>query len=274
MSTPKRILTFDIGIRNLAWCLLEQIGGEQTQWTILGWENFDLLAGTTSQEATQKPVCVHCGKRATHVAGNLVVCKRHTGAAFPILADLSGNPYKTIPTLKCLKTIPGISLRGRREEIVSTLRTKFAIPITPMKKSVKQNSDLGILHTALQNFVNSRLELFRSAGTIFLENQPAFKNPTMKSLQILLFATLRERLPGTTVGFVHASKKTRGAMGGDRGYAERKRVSESRIGEWFRKENVVEKEKWSTFLTTQHKKSDLCDSLCMCLDSFVRTETV
>jgi len=272
MSTPTRILTFDIGIRNLAWCLLERSG---KRWSILGWENFDLLAGTTSEEATRKPVCTTCGKRATHTAGTAVVCKRHTGTAFPILADLSGNPYKTIPTLKILKTIPKLSTKNlRREEIVSDLRTKFAIPIVPAKKSVKQNSDLAALHTALQNFVNSRLELFRGAGIILLENQPAFKNPTMKSLQILLFATLRERLPGVTVGFVHASKKTQGATGGDKGYAERKKASEARIEEWFSKEDVVDKEKWRQFLATQHKKSDLCDSLCMCLDSFVRTETV
>ena len=271
MSTPKRILTFDIGIRNLAWCLLERSG---KRWRVLGWENFDLLAGTTSEEATRKPLCATCGKRGTHTAGDTIVCKRHTGPAFPILSDLSGNPYKTIPTLKFLKTIPGISTKGKREEIISGLRTKFAIPIPPAKKSGKQNSDLAALHTALQNFVNSRLELFRGAGTILLENQPAFKNPTMKSLQILLFATLRERLPGATVGFVHASKKTQGATSGDKGYTERKKASESRIEEWFTKEDIVNKQEWRQFLAAQHKKSDLCDSLCMCLDFFVRTETV
>ena len=272
MSAPIRILTFDIGIRNLAWCLLERTS--QKQWSIGGWENFDLLAGTTSEEATRKPVCSVCGKRGTHMASERIICKKHAPPNFPILADLSGNSYKTIPPLKILKTIRGISTKGRREEIVSDLRTKFAIPIVPTKKSGKQNSDLAVLHTALQNFVNSRLELFRGAGTILLENQPAFKNPTMKSLQILLFATLRERLPGITVGFVHASRKTQGATGGDKGYSERKKASETRVEDWFAKENVVEKGKWRNFLAGQHKKSDLCDALCMCLDFVVRTETV
>lgn len=208
------------------------------------------------------------------MAVDKVICKKHAPVNFPILADLSGNFYKTIPPLKFLKTIPGISTKGRREEIISEVRKKFAIPITPPKKSAKQNSELAHLHTALQNFVNSRLELFRGAGTILLENQPAFKNPTMKSLQILLFATLRERLPGVTVGFVHASRKTQGATGGDKGYAERKKASEARVEEWFTKENVTDKGKWKDFLAGQHKKSDLCDALCMCLDFVVRTETV
>jgi hypothetical protein len=273
MSAPVGILTFDIGIRNLAWCFLQR--NDQKQWSIQGWENFDLLAGTTSQEAIQKPICTVCGKRGSHMAGENVICKKHAPANFPILTDLSGNSYKTIPTLKILKTIPRLSTKNlRREEIISDLKSKFAIPIIPSKKSVKQNSDLARLHTALQNFVNSRLELFRSVGTILLENQPAFKNPTMKSLQILLFATLRERLPGVVVGFVHASKKTKGASGGDKGYSERKKASETRVDEWFAKDNIADKEKWKVFLAGQQKKSDLCDALCMCLDFVVRTEPV
>ena len=266
MSAPKRILTFDIGIRNLAWCLLER-RTEPALWAIGGWENFDLLAGTTSEEATTKPTCVTCGKRATHTAGDQIICKKHAPPNFPVFTDLSGVPYKTIPSQKILKTFPNIPKKFKRGEIISHLNSKFAVPIVPGKKSVKQNSDLAYLHTALQNFVNSRLELFRTAGTILLENQPAFKNPTMKSLQILLFATLRERLPGVTVGFVHASRKTKGATAGDKGYSERKKASETRVDEWFEKETVTEKEKWRLFLVGQKKKSDLCDTLCMCLDS-------
>ena len=271
MSASKRVLTFDIGIRNLAWCLL---GHEAKQWSIVGWENYDLLANTTSEEATRVPVCVTCGKRGTHTAGVNVICKRHAPPNFPLLADLSGNILKTIPSLKILKTIPGISTKGRREEIVSRLQTKFAIPFIPKKGSKKENSDLGKLHTSLQNFVDSRLEMFRMATHIFLENQPAFKNPTMKSLQILLFATLRERLPGTEIGFVHASKKTKGATSGDKGYSERKKASETRMDEWLAKENVEKKAAWIAFVAGQKKKSDLCDALCMCIDFLVRTESI
>lgn len=280
MSAPIRILTFDIGIRNLAWCLLERGGAPATpKWSICGWENFDLLAGTTSEESTRKPVCVTCGKRATHTAGEAIICRKHAPPQFPVLTDLSGVPYKIIPQLKFLKTIPNLPTKNlRREEIVSELRKKFAIPIVPAKNSKKQNSDLANLHTALQKFADTRLELFRTSDQILLENQPAFKNPTMKSLQILLFATLRERIPGVPVGFVHASRKTQGATAGDKGYSERKKASETRVEEWFEKSDVAEKVKWRQFLAGQHKKSDLCDTLCMCLDSIaasvVRTESV
>ena len=92
----------------------------------------------------------------------------------------------------------------------------------------------------------------------------------MKSIQILLFATIRERvLPGiSTIGFVHAGKKTKGSTGGDKGYAERKKASETRVNEWLQKENVAEKTRWTEFLKGNQKKNDLCDTLCMCLDFF------
>lgn len=251
----------------MAWCLLESNGHTPAKWAVIGWENFDLLAGTTSEEATQKPLCTTCGKRGTHESPAGIICRKHAPPNFPVFADLSGTPYKTIPPLKILKTFPNIPKKFRRDEIVSHLKTKFTFPIIPAKKSSKQNSDLGNLHTALQNFANTRLELFRTANLILLENQPAFKNPTMKSLQILLFATLRERLPGVVVGFVHAARKTKGATAGDKGYSERKKASETRVEEWFEKEDVADKSSWRLFLAGQKKKSDLCDTLCMCLDS-------
>jgi hypothetical protein len=271
MSASKRVLTFDIGIRNLAWCLL---GLESKRWNIVGWENFDLLAGTTSEEATRLPICITCGKRGTHTAGASVICKRHAPPNFPILADLSGNVYKTIPSLKFLRVLLGNSMKGRREEVVSRLSAKFAIPLILKKFVKKENSDLGNLHSRLQVFVDSRLEMFRTATHIFLENQPAFKNPTMKSLQILLFAVLRERLPGVEIGFVHASKKTKGVVSGDKGYAERKKASESRMQEWLEKETIDQKGTWIHFIGGQKKKSDLCDALCMCIDFLVRTESI
>jgi hypothetical protein len=115
--------------------------------------------------------------------------------------------------------------------------------------------------------VKAKLPVFREATHILLENQPAFKNPTMKTVQILLFATLRDFLePVPWVGFVNAGKKVQGKEKGDAGYASRKKGAEDRVKEFFLKNTVVEKEKWMNLLAANQKKSDLCDALCMCLD--------
>ena len=41
------ILAFDLGIRNLAYCLVDGSGA------IIDWNNYDLLAGTDSQSASR-----------------------------------------------------------------------------------------------------------------------------------------------------------------------------------------------------------------------------
>jgi len=268
MSSPTRVLTFDIGIRNLAWCFLEKGTGT---WSILGWENYDLLAGSSSEEAKQaaKVFCKTCGKRGTHEWRGEFFCRKHCTGATP-LSDLSGNLLKKIPAVATLRALAGPAAKKfRKLELLEEIKKKFAIPIEPKKATKAIQTDLGALHSALQKFVDERRELFRTASRILLENQPAFKNPTMKSLQILLFATLRERvLPGDlTIGFVHAGKKTLGSEGGDSGYAQRKKASELRVEQWFQKETVAKKDSWKQFLQGNAKKNDLCDCLCMCLDA-------
>lgn len=283
MLLPQRVLTFDIGIRNLAWCLLEKDTGSGLEpgprlntWKILGWENYDLLAGSPSEEAKKKEavLCGTCKKKGTHWLGTEIRCKKHCPPGFPPLADLSGNLLKGIPGLPILQSLAGPQFKKlKKSDLVDQLRKKYSLPIEKIKATKAIQTDLGTIHTALQTFVAARSDLFRTAGKIILENQPAFKNPTMKSIQILLFATIRTAvLPGiASIGFVNAGKKTKGALSvatGDKGYADRKKASEARVQAWFQKEAVADKLTWSEFLKGNHKKNDLCDCLCMCLDAF------
>jgi hypothetical protein len=271
MSNPKKVLTFDIGIRNLAWCLLEK---EESSWKIIGWENYDLLAGTSSQEAKQKDtvLCVTCGKRACFSRTELSPrCAKHCEDGFPPLRDLSGALLKKIPGLQGLKDLVKSLPKGKtKSAYVTALSKEFSMPLVSTKATRAKTDDTANLHTSIQTFVKAKLPIFQKATHILLENQPAFKNPTMKTVQILLFATLRDYLlPIPWVGFVHAGKKVQGKEKGDAGYSSRKKASEDRIKEFFEKNTVVEKERWVNFLAGNQKKSDLCDALCMCLDQLI-----
>jgi hypothetical protein len=274
MSSPKKVLTFDIGIRNLAWCLLEKT---DTTWRITGWENYDLLAGTTSQEAKQKDtaLCTTCGKKASYGrVGSTPRCAKHCEEGFPPFRDLSGTLLKKIPGLTDLKKISGNLKLKTRATILSSLSEKFSMPLVSTKATRSKTDDTANLHDSIQKFVKEKLSIFEQATHIVLENQPAFKNPTMKTVQILLFATLRDYrlLHGSQsgsfpwVGFVNAGKKVKGKEKGDAGYSSRKKGAEERVKEFFDKNTIVEKEKWINLLATNQKKSDLCDALCMCLD--------
>ena len=265
-----RVLAFDIGIRNLAWCLLSKT---DTTWTIGGWQNYDLLAGTGTQEAknSAKILCGSCGKRAAYQAGTGgPTCAVHCPPGFPPLRDASGTLLKKLPPVKSLLELCTTPPKKKTKAgILEHLSAKNSLPLVAPKVTRAISEDCSTLHDSIRTFVISNLELFRTATHILLENQPAFKNPTMKTVQILLFATLRDLLlpAKPVVKFVHAGKKVQGKEKGDKGYKDRKKGSEDRVSEFFQKQTVSESEKWKSLLATNQKKSDLCDALCMCLDS-------
>jgi hypothetical protein len=266
MQETSHVLAFDIGIRNLAWCLMKK----EESWTILGWDNYDLLAETSTQLAVdQRNVLCRCKKKGAYVHGtDPITCWKCCPAAFPPLRDLSGALLKTIPSLDTLRSLCGPTKKKDKKSLLALLETKFSMPVPKLKATRSKTEDLASIHTSMQHFVDKNAALFEKATHILLENQPAFKNPTMKSVQILLFATLRDRLKGARyVGFVHAGKKgTSESAKGDAGYGSRKKASEERITAFFEKNTICDKEKWLGILKGNQKKSDLCDAMCMCID--------
>ena len=91
----------------------------------------------------------------------------------------------------------------------------------------------------------------------------------MKSVQVLLFAVLREAFltHGETpkYHFVHAKKKVANAPKGDAGYAERKNQSEARLVELF-DSGQIQGAEWYDAWKAAKKKSDMADALCMAVD--------
>jgi len=92
----------------------------------------------------------------------------------------------------------------------------------------------------------------------------------MKSVQILLFASLRDILqPGPpSLRLVHAKMKVKGKETGDKGYKDRKEGGEDRVKKWLEATKVETAAKWRAYLASNAKKNDLTDAFCMCLDGF------
>jgi hypothetical protein len=290
--TKHRILAFDIGIKNLAFCLLEKSSDDTTP-RILAWENVNILndgegAGTT------KPKCQRCAKNASYgilkmtdgVAGaSDYYCARHIPATAPTLTDGSGTAFIKIPAIAELKDAcarrklerpAGSKGQGKREDWLAVLSEKCSLPLKAFakKKVATMHVGLAALHDGIlaMIFDDSRYDLLLSANQVLLENQPVLKNPTMKSVQVLLFASLRDAFKAEHGGappfhLVHAGKKVRGAAAGDAGYAARKDGGEARVREWL--EKAVPGSVWDKKFTGAAKKSDLADALCMCLDAAV-----
>jgi hypothetical protein len=262
----KRVLAFDIGIKNLAWCCGDLSGTT----TIRGWANENLISGGTAEQDAASGKCISCKAKATYRHGDQVFCVRH--CVKPALRDLSGNLLKKIPSLAVLKGLaPGEKFKNK-DLAIENLRGKFSFPL---EKSVVKKVELEDLHDGLRKVVLANRELFASCTEILLENQPAFKNPVMKSVQMMLFATLRDILGGPgqkppKLRLVHAGRKTAGAKKGDEGYSDRKNASEERIVKGIAGGKILlgcADGRDGSWFSKQSKRSDLADCLCMVMDS-------
>ena len=266
---PETVLAFDIGIRNLAWCLATKTADK---YTVLGWQNYDLLRGEGNETAASAaPTCASCSAKAVYFHGDSKTCVRHCPAGHPAIRDLSGVLMKKLPAMAGLKemlaakgVVKGVSSKAAATDKLATF---YSLPIPKLKVTKALDTELTILHDAIRKFVGDHAVQFRTATTILLENQPVLKNPTMKSVQILLFATLRDMLqPGPPVlKLVHAGKKVQVDEKGDAGYKDRKAASEAKVRKVLA-EKTTEGPKWTAFFGSHTKKNDLADAFCMCID--------
>ncbi len=273
---PKRVLTFDIGIKNLAWCCGDISKTDSVKNCVIrGWANENLVTGGTAESDKEANKCSSCSHKAGfwHQTSGTGYCVRHCPPLTPALRDLSGNLLKKIPKINILRELAdkekaGKGVKKNKDTILAFLQTKYCLPKQPGPSAKKM--ELEDIHNAIQDVVTKHAELFESCDEIILENQPVFKNPVMKSVQMMLFATLRDLLEGPPkLRLVHAGRKTAGATGGDEGYSERKSMSENRVLEGFKKGTIemgCTDGRTKTWFEAQSKKSDLADCLSMVLD--------
>jgi hypothetical protein len=250
-----KIVTFDIGIKNLAFCVLEN-------QQVLSLQNVSLIDDV-------EPIrCEQCKAKASYRVLDKITCKRHVPKTHRILPELNKKISNKI-LKELVKTHECVSLGSTNEKCLAALSTKFALPVSQPKSINASTMPLEQIHDALRTFVEEQWIQFSGCTAVLLENQPAFKNPHMKSVQVLLFATLREKFLShhetPQYHFVHAKKKVADAPKGDVGYAERKNKSEERVTALFESgtiTNALIYEEWKN----AKKKSDMADAICMAVD--------
>ena len=285
IAQPK-VLAFDIGIKNLAFCVLDK--GD----TVLALENCTLI------EPIQAVICSNCKLKASFQVDHQPFCKKHIPKTHTVLPELSKKKLPPHKILKDLvkkhdceqqgtsKAITSKAITSKaitsnaitsNEKCIQSLSKKFALPLQQPKEQNASKMSLEAIHDGLRLFIKNKSNVFSGCTHVLLENQPVFKNPHMKSVQVLLFASLRdwyldneEKCP--TFHMVHAKKKVNDAPKGDAGYAERKQKSEDRVTKLFEEKQLngaTHYEEWKK----SKKKSDMADAICMAVDLFGLNET-
>jgi len=225
------ILSFDIGIQHLSYCLYNN----QTK-EILDWDVVSLLSAPCNPEEL-----------------------------FPAM---EGNLYFTAHRLQKeeLKQLYGLyslsyNTKISKAVMVETLEAMWK------HKNVKKvcSTDLDYLSVRLFVFLETLYEKWSSEITsVLIENQPCLKNPTMKSLQIMVFSFFKLKHLQSNVVFVSANKKTKKLVAlaniSKLDYKQRKRTSIQYV-DLFLQNSLEVNEKWAPFFHQHRKKDDLADCL-------------
>ena len=133
-----KILSFDVGIKNLAFCLIDS-----DKFTIEDWGILNISPDKGCQHHNQK-TGIKCDKSAKFItSNNMCLCSSHKN-------------LKAYKTEKC-KLIP---------------KNKNPTLLLGKKMIEELNKK--------PNFLN--------VNTVLIENQPALKNPTMKTVQMLVYS--------------------------------------------------------------------------------------
>ena len=301
-----RILSFDIGIKNLAWCLAESRNIPSTSgisneccWKILDWGVWDLRVDVKDEIYHPEFCCATtssgriCGRVPMYsdLSGDVCLggyCKTHLKhcEAFHTNEDIRKLPKTPIAQLRGKATSLNIDIKGmKKSEIVSKIgeiyrkRCVFKIP------KLVNSRRIG-LETIHNRIIQRVKDIHCSADLIFIENQPVKMNATMKTIQIILWTTLRERMIRSgiinpKVRFLNANKKLMVRPNDEapwnfeilteevakrearrRSYSERKKESITRVSTILTKTGQDCHHKW---FERNPKKDDLADCLLMCL---------
>ena len=276
---PIRLLSFDVGIKNLAYCIVDisqNNGLDLIEWNVLNLcDNNDVVSGSTCTEL-QKNGKV-CGKRAKYCKEALICCEKH--------AKTSTN-YK-LPqkehTASCLKKLKIDELRKlavdigdkrdegkKREDIIQSLllyfrETEWEIIPNPTKKQNASKTDLITLGRSLHAQLTAN-PIMATVTHVIIENQISPIANRMKTIQGMIAQHFISLGNSSTIEFVSSGNKLKNLAkqsNATTGYKQNKQDGIFYCEKYLRENHIDTK--WLDVLSKSPKKDDLCDCFLQAL---------
>jgi hypothetical protein len=270
------ILSFDVGIINLAYCLFTK---EEGKLKILDWNIINL----TNRESTK----CYCGLKASFCQGSSYFCKVHAKKCEPVKPF--DELFKSNNENKCTCLVKE-ALCGRKsvynmnEDFYCTTHAKTKYKsletfhkVKPFKNKAVSSMDFDDTRLKLFEKLQEKKELLK-ADIILIENQPSMKNPTMKSIAAGLYdfymiRGLLDKVTGSNIKIVKFMSPSNKLKLVDDGQTKQVVIykAESNDSKAYKltkelsvkyaKELITGMIEWVTFLNNQKKKDDLADAL-------------
>lgn len=284
------VLSFDVGVIHLSYCLLTKKeiinsdGTKKIDWEIIDWNNIDL----TNREEMK----CHCGAKASlsNIINNQTkyYCKTHSKKLDNTILPYE-EYFKADENNTCCYNNKNNNICGKKSKLCHDNDYYCNIHAKQIYKTTTNNNklkDFKIKSSKLLNFddvkYNLLLELEKrnnllTADYVVIENQPSFKNPRMKSIACTIYDyylirgiidKTRTKSNINQVKFMSPSNKLKVATEGDTkllvkakstGETDKYKLTKS-LGIKYCLELINHLPDWIKHFNSFKKKDDLADS--------------
>lgn len=261
-----KILSIDVGIKNLAFCLMEIVNKDEIK--IHKWDVINLC--------NSAPLCKICQKKAYFYKNDIFFCKLHSKTSdFNIpTSNLNINKIKKLKINELYALGSSLNIEYTKpilknllvEKIEKYIKEKYLEIIVEERADSKNLIELGVnIKKNLDNIL-----YLETIDKIIIENQISTIATRMKSIQgmIAQYFIMRDK---TDIEFISSSNKLKSFIGNKKTtYNERKKLSIEISNDIFNKNNIYTD--WQKFMNTHKKKDDLAD--CFLQGLYYLNETI
>lgn len=268
-----RILSIDVGLLNLAYCIIELINNETNDFTIIDWGIINV-----SDEIKKCNMCKNPAKYISE-GSNEYFCgvhKKKYKSSFNI-EDYFTKQKEKNECIICKKTAyflikEGYVCSSHKKNILC--KTEKSYFLKQIKKKNIMKKDVNILCEKIGNELDK--VKFGKIDKVIIENQPVIKNPKMKTVQIFVssYFIIRHNIDNkneTEIKFSMANNKlkydkknTKEVLSKAKNYKDKyclnKQLSIDYAIDVLNKNKEKNKE-WIDLLNNSKKKDDLSDAL-------------
>jgi hypothetical protein len=253
------IISWDIGINNLAYCILDDNAN------IHSWKVIDTLAGKRNESS-----CVEIMKRTGKVCGKSASLKSRANPNDTYCRMHAKNKDKgSIYDISkcCMCKSKG---KYRVGDLIYCKKHQAKLPKSPENtEKLADNMSIFDKHVNLIRVLDSLGEEIHAVDKVVIENQPVYKNPIMKSIQMVLYSYYLLRDVMATDGKVkdiilmNATNKLKVYDGPVieceiKDKHKRNKVLGKQYCDYMMEKNV-ETDEWKAYYKSHKKQDDLAD---------------
>jgi hypothetical protein len=238
-----KLVSFDVGLRNLAFCILE--GTSRTNLKIVHWDLIDVMAEGAGED---NPKCFKCKSPANWKQKSIFACYKHKTSSKPITKTSLNK--KDISELKSAALQLGI-VETTKKALVDALYIKYSESVWKRcVKSCKQGSVVD-LAVPIKKSLGSRLKLWEGADLVVFEQQPDRRMLCVQAMMHMWFVCQGYKAKG--VSAVHKLSNMITLQDSTTTYKGRKKTGIVHAAE------LVPTEEWKAYMLKHPKKDDLAD---------------